>query len=39
MQFHFHDRYDAERFIMAWAEHLYPQASGPEHWDDEGGMT
>ena len=39
MQFHFHDRYDAERFIMAWADQLLPQASGPEHWDDDEGMT
>jgi hypothetical protein len=37
MQFHFQDRFDAERFIMAHASRYLPQ--GPERWDDDKGMT
>ena len=37
MQFHFVDRFDAERFIMAHASRYLPQ--GPERWDDDQGMT
>ena len=37
MQFHFVDRFDAERFIMAHSHRFLPPM--PERWDDEGGMT